>query len=147
MSRNDDPAFWHNARRHLIRYGGSFEPMVIERAEGSFVYDADGRAILDFTSGQMSSLLGHGHPEVVAAVLRSIAAGRAISARHARDSAARSGVEVSTTAARWLSGRAAVRAASVAPAPISMSSQCAPIASTRRAWPVPPNRRSSTSTT
>ncbi|WP_326541619.1 aspartate aminotransferase family protein [Pseudorhodoferax sp.] len=68
MSRNDDPAFWQHARQHLIRYGGSFEPMIIERAQGSFVYDADGRAILDFTSGQMSSLLGHGHPEVAAVV-------------------------------------------------------------------------------
>lgn len=68
MSRNADPAFWTNARRHLIRYGGTFEPMIIERAQGSFVYDADGRAILDFTSGQMSSLLGHGHPEVAAVV-------------------------------------------------------------------------------
>jgi len=68
MSRNADPAFWRSARAHLIRYGGSFEPMIIERAQGSFVYDADGRAILDFTSGQMSSLLGHGHPEVAAVV-------------------------------------------------------------------------------
>ena len=68
MSRNDDPDFWQAARRHLIRYGGVFEPMIIERAQGSFVYDADGRAILDFTSGQMSSLLGHGHPEVAAVV-------------------------------------------------------------------------------
>ncbi|HEX5685790.1 MAG TPA: aspartate aminotransferase family protein [Ideonella sp.] len=68
MSRNADPAFWNNARRHLIRYGSTFEPMIIERAQGSFVYDADGRAILDFTSGQMSSLLGHGHPEVAAVV-------------------------------------------------------------------------------
>ena len=68
MSRNADPAFWKNARAHLIRYGGSFEPLIIERAQGSFVYDADGRAILDFTSGQMSSLLGHGHPEVAAVV-------------------------------------------------------------------------------
>ncbi|MBZ8141563.1 aspartate aminotransferase family protein [Rubrivivax gelatinosus] len=68
MSRNADPTFWHNARHHLIRYGGSFEPMIIERAQGSFVYDADGRAILDFTSGQMSALLGHGHPEIAAVV-------------------------------------------------------------------------------
>ena len=45
--------------QHLIRYGGTFEPMIIERAQGSFVYDADGRAILDFTSGQMSAVLGH----------------------------------------------------------------------------------------
>ena len=68
MSRNDDPDFWNHARGHLIRYGGTFERMIIERAKGSFVYDADGRAILDFTSGQMSSLLGHGHPEVAAVV-------------------------------------------------------------------------------
>jgi 2,2-dialkylglycine decarboxylase (pyruvate) len=68
MSRNDDPTFWQNARRHLIRYGGSFEPLIIERAQGSFVHDADGRAILDFTSGQMSALLGHGHPEIAAVV-------------------------------------------------------------------------------
>ncbi len=68
MSRNDDPDFWNHARGHLIRYGGTFEPMIIERAKGCFVYDADGRAILDFTSGQMSSLLGHGHPEIAAVV-------------------------------------------------------------------------------
>lgn len=67
-SRNADPDFWQRARRHLIRYGGTFEPMIIERAQGSFVYDADGRAILDFTSGQMSALLGHGHPEIAAVV-------------------------------------------------------------------------------
>ncbi|CAN5891952.1 aspartate aminotransferase family protein [soil metagenome] len=68
MSRNTDPDFRNKARRHLIRYGGSFEPLIIERAQGSFVYDADGRAILDFTSGQMSSLLGHGHPDIAAVV-------------------------------------------------------------------------------
>ena len=68
MSKNDDPAFWASARKHLLRYGGSFEPLIIERAQGSYVYDADGRAILDFTSGQMSAILGHSHPKIVAAV-------------------------------------------------------------------------------
>ena len=68
MSNNNDAAFWHNARQHLIRYGGTFEPMIIERAQGSFVYDADGRAILDFTSGQMSAVLGHSHPEIVSVI-------------------------------------------------------------------------------
>lgn len=68
MSRNDDPAFWRNARNHLIRYGGTFEQMIIERAQGCFVYDADDRAILDFTSGQMSAVLGHSHPEVAAVI-------------------------------------------------------------------------------
>ncbi|MHB1328296.1 MAG: aspartate aminotransferase family protein [Gemmatimonadales bacterium] len=68
MSPNADPDFWNAANAHLIRYGPRFEPIIIERAEGSYVYDADGRAILDFTSGQMSSLLGHGHPEIAAVV-------------------------------------------------------------------------------
>ena len=68
MSLNDDPTFWRNATQHLVRYGGTFEPMIIERAKGSFVYDADGRAILDFTSGQMSAVLGHSHPEIVSVI-------------------------------------------------------------------------------
>ncbi|MDP4004719.1 aspartate aminotransferase family protein [Methylobacterium sp. NEAU K] len=68
MARNADPDFWRRARRHLVRYGGTFAPLIIERARGSFVYDADGRPILDFTSGQMSAILGHGHPEIAAVV-------------------------------------------------------------------------------
>ena len=68
MSLNDDPAFWDRANNHLIRYGSAFEKLIIERAEGNYVYDADGRAILDFTSGQMSALLGHSHPAIVATV-------------------------------------------------------------------------------
>ena len=65
--------FWLQAERHLIRYAGSFVPAIIERANGSYVYDSTGRAILDFTSGQMSSLLGHCHPAIVATVQRCIA--------------------------------------------------------------------------
>jgi 2,2-dialkylglycine decarboxylase (pyruvate) len=70
MSLNADPAFWASARKHLTRYGPSFESIIVERAEGSFVYDADGRGILDFTSGQMSAVLGHTHPDIVATVER-----------------------------------------------------------------------------
>jgi len=72
MSLNADPAFWAAANKHLTRYGPSFESIIVERAEGSFVYDADGRAILDFTSGQMSAVLGHTHPDIVATVNRQI---------------------------------------------------------------------------
>lgn len=65
---------WEAARHHLIRYStGDFSPAIIERAAGSYVYDQDGRAILDFTSGQMSALLGHSHPAIVAAVQHSVA--------------------------------------------------------------------------
>lgn len=70
MSLNDEPSFWASARKHLTRYGSPFESVIIERAKGSFVYDADGREILDFTSGQMSAVLGHTHPDIVAAVQR-----------------------------------------------------------------------------
>src|SRR5882724_7865682 len=67
-----DSGFWDNVERHLIRYGGAFTPTVIDRAEGAFVYDEAGRAILDFTSGQMSAILGHCHPEIVEVVRDSI---------------------------------------------------------------------------
>lgn len=60
--------FWQDADRHLVRYGGAFVPRIITRAKGSYVYDDAGTAILDFTSGQMSAVLGHAHPDVVAAV-------------------------------------------------------------------------------
>lgn len=67
-----DTSFWENADKHLIRYGGAFERFIVERANGSYVYDSTGRAILDFTSGQMSAVLGHCHPDVVATVRRQI---------------------------------------------------------------------------
>lgn len=57
-----------NPTRHLVRYGGSFSPDLIARAEGSYVYTESGRALLDFTSGQMSAILGHSHPDIVATV-------------------------------------------------------------------------------
>lgn len=66
--------FWAQARRHLVRYTGTdFMPVIIERAAGCHIYDDAGRAILDFTSGQMSSLLGHSHPAIVDAVRHSVA--------------------------------------------------------------------------
>jgi 2,2-dialkylglycine decarboxylase (pyruvate) len=67
-----ETAFWTRARRHLLRYGGEFVEFVPVRAEGAFLYDAQGRRVLDFTSGQMSAILGHSHPEVVATVRDSV---------------------------------------------------------------------------
>ena len=60
------------ATRHLVRYGATFSPFVAERAAGAFVEDATGRRVLDFTSGQMSAILGHSHPEIVAVVTEMI---------------------------------------------------------------------------
>jgi 2,2-dialkylglycine decarboxylase (pyruvate) len=54
--------------RRLVRYSSSFSPVIIASAQGSYVYTEDGQALLDFTSGQMSSILGHSHPDIVAVV-------------------------------------------------------------------------------
>ena len=53
---------------HLFRYTGEFSETIIASAGGAHVRDRDGREILDFTSGQMSAILGHAHPEIVATV-------------------------------------------------------------------------------
>ena len=65
--------FWQDAEQHVVRYGSPFVPRIIKRANGSYVYDEDGTAILDFTSGQMSSILGHSHPDIVSTVSTAVA--------------------------------------------------------------------------
>jgi 2,2-dialkylglycine decarboxylase (pyruvate) len=57
-----------NFRQNLIRYGGDLYPEVVERAKDCYVWDANGKKILDFTSGQMCATVGHNHPNIVAAV-------------------------------------------------------------------------------
>ena len=57
-----------SGREKVFRYGGGFASQIISRAEGSYIYTDSGRAILDFTSGQMSGILGHSHPEIVEVV-------------------------------------------------------------------------------
>ncbi|GAA3535188.1 aspartate aminotransferase family protein [Nonomuraea rosea] len=68
-----DTTFWDEADRLLIRYGVGFTPRVIERASGAHVFDRQGTPILDFTSGQMSAILGHAHPDIVATVSAAVA--------------------------------------------------------------------------
>ena len=52
----------------VFRYGGDFAEMQITRAQGCHIFDQIGRPILDFTSGQMSGILGHGHAEIIEVV-------------------------------------------------------------------------------
>jgi 2,2-dialkylglycine decarboxylase (pyruvate) len=65
--------FWDDVDRHLVRYGGTFTRAIIDSASGSFLFTEDGRRVLDFTSGQMSAILGHSHPRIVETVRRQIA--------------------------------------------------------------------------
>lgn len=57
------------AQAHLAYYGTTFHDDVIIGSRGMYIYTASGHKILDWTSGQMSCLLGHGHPEIVKTVV------------------------------------------------------------------------------
>lgn len=65
--------FLEKAHAHLMYTGVPYSPALITRAAGTRLYTAEGQQILDFTSGQMSSLLGHSHPEIVSVVQTHIA--------------------------------------------------------------------------
>ncbi|KAI3391291.1 hypothetical protein diail_7622 [Diaporthe ilicicola] len=71
-SVSPDEAFWAKHDKYLMSTGVPPCPVVITKAQGTRLYDASGRSILDFTSGQMSSLLGHSHPEIVEVVRKSV---------------------------------------------------------------------------
>ena len=64
---NRDPLL-ELADRHLIRYVPQFAPFLVERARGSWVWDRAGNPVLDFTSGQICSTIGHNHPRIVEAI-------------------------------------------------------------------------------
>jgi 2,2-dialkylglycine decarboxylase (pyruvate) len=59
------------AERHMFRYSGGFAPYLGVEAKGSYIYDENGRAILDFCSGQMCATLGHNHPAMIEAIEQS----------------------------------------------------------------------------
>lgn len=44
------------------------EPISIDRGEGSYVFTNDGERYLDFFGGVLTTMIGHAHPKVVAAV-------------------------------------------------------------------------------
>ena len=44
------------------------EPISIDRGEGSYVYTVEGDRYLDFFGGVLTTMIGHAHPKVVAAV-------------------------------------------------------------------------------
>lgn len=43
-------------------------PLIIDRAEGSRLYDVDGREYIDYVCSWGALILGHAHPDIVAAV-------------------------------------------------------------------------------
>src|SRR5215467_12749969 len=61
-----------NREDFLIRYAREFAPFIVARASGAWIETTEGQRILDFTSGQICSTIGHNHPRIVAAVQQSL---------------------------------------------------------------------------
>ena len=57
-------------------------PLILERGEGPYVWDADGRRYLDFIGAWGPAILGHAHPAVTAAVGAAALNGFALGATH-----------------------------------------------------------------
>ncbi|HBV63134.1 MAG TPA: aspartate aminotransferase family protein, partial [Rhodopirellula sp.] len=45
-------------------------PLFIERAEGPYLFDIDGRRYLDYIGSWGPMILGHAHPEVIEAITK-----------------------------------------------------------------------------
>ncbi|PJJ57973.1 taurine--2-oxoglutarate transaminase [Mumia flava] len=61
----------------------SLTPMVVERAEGSYLWDNDGTKLLDFSSQLVFTNIGHQHPRVVKAIQDQAATLCTIAPQHA----------------------------------------------------------------
>ena len=59
--------------RNLAQTSDAPIGLEIVRAEGAWLYTADGRRYLDFIAGIGVSALGHGHPAIVEAVSKQVA--------------------------------------------------------------------------
>jgi 4-aminobutyrate aminotransferase len=56
------------AFKHLSPVWPHFTPILVDHASGCYIYDQDGTAYLDFTSGISVTNTGHCHPRVVQAI-------------------------------------------------------------------------------
>src|SRR5947209_8773788 len=72
MSSRKEKQMYDERERFLIRYSHNFASFIVARATGVWLETTDGRRILDFTSGQICSTIGHNHPQIVAAIQQSL---------------------------------------------------------------------------
>ena len=78
MMKVNTQAEWIARAKEVLPAGGfgNFDPtIVISRGDGSHVWDEDGNEYVDYLIGSGPMLLGHGHPEVMEAVLEQLPKG------------------------------------------------------------------------
>ncbi|MQF69637.1 aminotransferase class III-fold pyridoxal phosphate-dependent enzyme, partial [SAR202 cluster bacterium AD-804-J14_MRT_500m] len=66
--------FFPSGVTHETRFATPF-PVYFNRASGGIKYDLDGNEIIDYVMGNGALLLGHAHPELVAAISSQVAQG------------------------------------------------------------------------
>jgi adenosylmethionine---8-amino-7-oxononanoate aminotransferase len=67
----DATAVWHPFTQHATWTDD--QPVVVDRAEGPWLIDVDGRRHLDGVSSLWTTTLGHGHPDINAAITAQLA--------------------------------------------------------------------------
>jgi taurine---2-oxoglutarate transaminase len=70
---------------HSWQAQGPFSPMTILRAEGSRIWDGEGRELLDMSSQLVNTNIGHQHPKVVAAIQEQAGKLATIAPQHVND--------------------------------------------------------------
>jgi glutamate-1-semialdehyde 2,1-aminomutase len=79
MDRISTQAEWQQRARAVLPAGGfgNFDAgMIVDRGVGSRIWDMDGNEYVDYLIGSGPMLLGHGHPEVMEAVLAQLPKGQ-----------------------------------------------------------------------
>jgi 4-aminobutyrate aminotransferase-like enzyme len=66
----DETKLTQDVSTSLLTYGTKFHPDIITHAKGVYIYTSSGHRMLDWTSGQMSCLIGHGNPEIVEVITK-----------------------------------------------------------------------------
>ena len=87
MNRIHTQTEWIDRARDVLPAAGfgNFDAgIVIARGEGSHVWDEDGHEYIDYLIGSGPMLLGHGHPEVMEAVLEQLPKGMTFFANNAK---------------------------------------------------------------
>ncbi len=80
---------WQRARKHLaagvssnIRLQERPAPLYFSHGQGSRLFDVDGNEYIDYVAAYGPLILGHSHPELVAAVQRQVALGQTYGGQH-----------------------------------------------------------------
>ncbi|MEL6209652.1 MAG: aminotransferase class III-fold pyridoxal phosphate-dependent enzyme, partial [Pseudomonadota bacterium] len=87
MNRISTQADWITRAREVLPaagFGNFDASIVIARGEGARVWDEDGNEYVDYLIGSGPMLLGHGHPEVMEAVLEQLPKGMTFFANNAK---------------------------------------------------------------